>query len=66
MHALQALPLLVLGLELLAARIPALGDPRTRFRIMAVASTGYAVLLVLLTLQALAAIPVTETLGFLR
>ncbi|WP_369134667.1 hypothetical protein [Modestobacter sp. I12A-02662] len=66
MHALQALPLLVLGLEALAGRVPALRYPRTRFRIVAVASTGYAVVLVLLTLQALAGIPVTDPLGFLR
>jgi hypothetical protein len=66
MHALQALPLLVLGLEVLARRVPALTDPGTRCRILAVASGGYAVLLVLLTLQALAGIPVTEPLGFLR
>ncbi len=66
MHALQALPLLILGLEALARRVPALRDPRTRFRIVAGASTGYAVLLLLLTLQALAGIPVTDPLGFIR
>ena len=66
MHALQGLPLLALGLEVLARRVPALTDPGTRFRVVAVASGGYAVLLVLLTLQALAGIPVTEPLGFLR
>ena len=66
MHALQALPLLALGLEALARRVPALTDPGTRFRVVALASGGYAVLLVLLTLQALAGIPVTEPLGFLR
>ncbi|HEV7872290.1 MAG TPA: hypothetical protein VGO95_13615 [Modestobacter sp.] len=65
MHALQVLPLLVLGLEVLARRIPALTDPGTRSRVVAVASGGYAVLLVLLTLQALAGTPVTEPLGFL-
>jgi hypothetical protein len=66
MHALQFLPLLALGLEALARRVPALTDPGTRFRGVAVASGGYAVLLGLLTLQALAGIPVTEPLGFLR
>ena len=65
MHALQALPLLVLGLEALSGRVPALRDPRTRFRIVTAASAGYAVVLVLLTLQALAGIPVTDPLGFL-
>jgi len=66
MYALQALPLLVLGLEVLAGRVPALRDPRIRFRIVTVASIGYAVLLGLLTLQALAGIPVTNPLGLLR
>ncbi len=66
MHALQALPLLALGLEALARRVPALTDPGTRFRVVALASAGYAVLLVLLTLQALAGIPVTEPLRFLQ
>ncbi|WP_448616192.1 hypothetical protein [Modestobacter sp. URMC 112] len=65
MHALQALPLLALGLEALARRVPALADSGTRFRVVALASAGYAVLLVLLTLQALAGIPVTQPLGFL-
>ena len=65
MHALQALPLLAFGLEALARRVPALTDPGTRFRVVAAASGGYAVLLVLLTLQALAGLPVTEPLGFL-
>ncbi|WP_138757568.1 hypothetical protein [Modestobacter altitudinis] len=66
MHALQFLPLLAFGLEAMARRVPALTDPGTRFRVVAFASGGYVVLLVLLTLQALAGIPVTEPLGFLR
>lgn len=66
MHALQALPLLAFALEALARRVPALADPGARFRVVAAASGGYAVLLALLTLQALAGIPVTEPLGFLR
>lgn len=66
MHALQALPLLVLGLELASRRVTALGRPGARFRIMTLAAAGYAVLVVALTLQALAGIPVTEPLGFLR
>ena len=65
MHALQLLPLLAFGLEALARRVPALAAPGTRFRVVALASGGYAVLLVLLTLQALAGIPVTDPLGFL-
>ena len=66
MHALQVLPLLALGLEALARHVPALIDPGTRFRVVAAVSGGHAVLLVLLTLQALAGIPVTEPLGFLH
>ncbi|QNG35573.1 hypothetical protein F1C76_02205 [Geodermatophilaceae bacterium NBWT11] len=65
MHALQVLPLLALGLELLSRRIPALQAPDARYRVVAIASVGFAVLVVLLTLQALAGIPVTEPLGFL-
>ncbi|MCW2584000.1 MAG: hypothetical protein JWQ53_2790, partial [Klenkia sp.] len=37
-----------------------------RYRVVAIASVGFAVLAALLTLQALAGIPVTEPLGFLR
>ena len=42
--ALQALPLLAFGLEALARRVHALTDPGTRFRVVAAASAGYAVL----------------------
>jgi hypothetical protein len=66
MHALQVLPLLAFGLEALARRVRALTNAGTRFRVVAAVSGGYAVLLVLLTLQALAGIPVTEPMGFLR
>ncbi|KQS57007.1 hypothetical protein ASG36_18650 [Geodermatophilus sp. Leaf369] len=65
MHALQVLPLLALGLELLSRRVPALQAPGARYRVVAIASVGFAVLVVLLTLQALAGIPVTEPLGFI-
>jgi hypothetical protein len=63
MHALQVLPLLALGLETLRSRVPALLSARTRFRVVATASAGYAVLVGLLTWQALAGIPVTGFLG---
>ena len=63
MHALQVLPLLALGLETLRGRVPALRAARTRFRVVATASAGYAVLVGLLTWQALAGIPVTGFLG---
>ena len=65
MHALQALPLLAPGLELLSRRVPALQAPGARFRVVGIAAAGFAVLVVLLTLQALAGIPVTDPLGFL-
>jgi hypothetical protein len=63
MHALQALPLLAFGLEALRRRVPALENPGTRFRVVAIVSAGYAVVVVLLTLQALAGIPVTQPFG---
>ncbi|MEI4273418.1 hypothetical protein TEK04_16985 [Klenkia sp. LSe6-5] len=63
MHALQALPLLAFGLEALRRRVPALASAGARFRVVAVASAGYAVLTGLLTWQALAGIPVTGFLG---
>ncbi len=63
MHALQALPLLAFGLEALRTRVPALRSAGTRFRVVAVVAAGYAVLVVLLTLQALAGIPVTQPFG---
>jgi len=53
MHALQALPLLLLALELLALRLPVLRDPRRRFRLTVVAVAGYAAELAVITAQAL-------------
>jgi len=53
MHALQAIPLLLISLELLAHRVPALRRAEVRTRLVAVATAGYAALLALLTWQAL-------------
>ncbi|GAA1393181.1 hypothetical protein GCM10009613_39390 [Pseudonocardia kongjuensis] len=53
MHALQLLPLLLIGLELAAARVAVLADPRVRRDLVATATAGYAALLALLTWQAL-------------
>ncbi|MEV1294955.1 hypothetical protein [Pseudonocardia sp. NPDC049635] len=53
MHALQALPLLLICLELAAPRSAALADPRVRRDLVATATAGYAALLALLTWQAL-------------
>ncbi|TFC21262.1 hypothetical protein E3O19_00320 [Cryobacterium algoritolerans] len=54
MHALQLIPLAALLLELLAGRIPALTEPRTRFRLLWVVIGLYLGVLALLTGQALA------------
>ncbi len=53
MHGLQAIPLLLVGLELLAHRVPVLRRAEIRTRLVAVATAGYAALLALLTWQAL-------------
>jgi hypothetical protein len=53
MHALQAIPLVLIALELLAPRVPALRDVVVRRRLVATAAGAYAALLVLLTWQAL-------------
>lgn len=53
MHALQALPLFVLLLELLAWKLPALQDARRRLRLVLLAPVTFASTLVLLTAQAL-------------
>jgi hypothetical protein len=53
MHALQAIPLVLIALELLAPRVPALRDAVVRRRLVATAAGAYAALLALLTWQAL-------------
>lgn len=53
MHALQALPLLVILLELLARRVSLLRDVAVRLRLVAIATVAYAATLVVLTAQAL-------------
>lgn len=53
MHALQLLPLVALGLGLLASRVPRLRDSAVRVRLVWVASFGYAGLVALVTWQAL-------------
>ncbi|MGW1975102.1 hypothetical protein [Streptomyces sp. NPDC001889] len=53
MHALQLLPLLLLGLLLLASRLPRLRDERVRLRLVLTASGVYAALIALTTWQAL-------------
>jgi hypothetical protein len=53
MHALQALPILVLVLELAARRIPRLADPVLRFRMVVIATAAYLAVVGLTTWQAL-------------
>jgi hypothetical protein len=53
MHALQLLPLVALGLGLLATRVPRLRDSAVRVRLVWVATFGYAGLVALVTWQAL-------------
>lgn len=53
MHALQALPLLAIGLGLLATRIPKLRDAAVRTRLLLVGAFGYAGVVALVTWQAL-------------
>lgn len=53
MHALQAIPLVLIGLELLAPRVAVLGSPAVRHRLVVVATAAYAGLLALATWQAL-------------
>jgi hypothetical protein len=53
MHALQALPLFILLLEVLALRLPVLQDPRRRLRLVVVAVVTYAATLAVITAQAL-------------
>lgn len=53
MHALQALPILVIGLELLARRVPVLRLGAVRFRLVLTAAVGFAGLVAIVTWQAL-------------
>jgi hypothetical protein len=55
MHALQALPLLAIGLAALASRFPRLRDDVVRARLVLVGAAGYAGLIALVTWQALRA-----------
>lgn len=53
MHALQAVPLLLVGLELLATRVSVLADVGVRRRLVLVGAGGWLAVTVLLTVQAL-------------
>ncbi|MBW0104170.1 hypothetical protein [Pseudonocardia sp. KRD291] len=53
MHALQAIPLLLIGLELLAARGGVLASSATRLRLVGIGTAAYAAVVALTTWQAL-------------
>ncbi|MFD6277404.1 hypothetical protein ACFWFI_17810 [Streptomyces sp. NPDC060209] len=63
MHALQALPLFLLALILLAPRIARFRDPRVRLRLVLVASGAYAAVVALLAWQALRGQPLNHPDG---
>ena len=63
MHALQVLPIMVVVLELLSARLPRFRSEAVRFRLAAVATATYAVVLVLVTVQSLAGQSIVQPSG---
>ncbi|MER5555492.1 hypothetical protein ABT001_28125 [Streptomyces sp. NPDC002793] len=63
MHALQALPLFLVVLILLAPRIARLRDPRVRLRLVLVTSGAYAAVVALVTWQALRGQPLVHPDG---
>jgi hypothetical protein len=65
MHALQALPILVLVLELAARRIPRLADPVIRFRLVGIAAVTYLAVVGLTTWQALIGQSIVQPSGLI-
>ncbi|GLK17709.1 hypothetical protein [Herbiconiux flava] len=63
MHALQLIPLIAIGLDLLGRRVRRLADDRVRTRLVVVAVTGYAAGLGVLTAQALAGQSIVQPSG---
>lgn len=63
MHALQALPLFLLALFLLAPRFARLRDPRVRLRLVRVACGAYAAVVALVAWQALRGEPLVHPAG---
>ncbi|MFI6473292.1 hypothetical protein ACIBL5_23880 [Streptomyces sp. NPDC050516] len=63
MHALQLIPLALMGLVALGARVPRLRDERIRARLVAVAGAVYAAVPALLTWQALRGQPLVHPDG---
>lgn len=60
MHALQAIPLALLALELLSRRFTVLRDVRTRFRLVLIGAIAFAAVLGIVTWQALAGEPLVR------
>lgn len=63
MHALQLLPLLLMGLLALAPRFTRLADERVRLRLVLVAAAAYAAVFALVTWQALRGQPLIHPDG---
>ena len=63
MHALQALPILLIVLELLSRRMPRLTIPTVRLRLVRVAVVAYAATVAVLTWQALAGQSIVRPAG---
>ena len=60
LHALQAIPLGLLALELLSRRVPALRVPRIRFRLVLIGALAFAAMLGIVTWQALIGEPIVR------
>jgi hypothetical protein len=60
MHALQAIPLGLLALELLSRRVAVLRVPRVRFRLVLIGALAFAAMLGILTWQALIGEPIVR------
>jgi hypothetical protein len=60
LHALQAIPLGLLALELLSRRVPVLRIPRVRFRLVLIGTLAFAAMLGIITWQALIGEPIVR------
>jgi hypothetical protein len=60
MHALQAIPLGLLGLELLSRRVAVLRVERVRFRLVLIGALAFAAMLAIITWQALIGEPIVR------
>lgn len=60
LHALQAIPLGALALELLSRKFPVFRDPRVRFRLVLVGTLAFVAILAVVTWQALIGEPIVR------